>query len=102
MLSKGGFTAAVAAKDGNKAPLLNIQIQVLKYGDAGRVIHARIGIRQMFCRNCGTQSIILPNQGVHLPVEPQGNIMPVDLTGRPNSPTCVGPPCFSPNTTSEA
>ena len=101
MLRQGGFAAAIGTQNRDKCTFLDLKVQVLKYGDAGRVIHARIAIRQMFNRNCNTHAVS-SHQGVQRPVEPQGSMMPVDFTGRPNSPTWVCPPCFSPNTTSAA
>ena len=53
MLGKGGFSASVTAQNGDKSAFFDLQIQISKYGDAGRVIHARIAVCQMFNRNCG-------------------------------------------------
>ena len=57
-LDKGRFTAAVTAQNGNKTAFFDCEIQILKYGDAGRVIHARIMKRQMFNRNSSTQNCV--------------------------------------------
>ncbi len=91
MLGQGGFSAAVAAENRHKAALLHRQIQVLKYGDAGHVVHARISKRQMF-RFDDFAHTNPPHQGVQRPVEPQGSIRPEAFTGRPSSPTAVEPP----------
>ena len=101
MLGQSGFSAAVAAQNGHKRAFFNGNIQVLKYGNAGRVVHARILICQMFCLYSCIHTHF-SRQGVHLPVAPQGSTRPEAVTGRPNSPTAVLPPWSFPNTTLEA
>ena len=48
MLGKGGFAAAVVAKDCHKAALLNIQVQALKDADRFSFILRRVGEAQLF------------------------------------------------------
>ena len=48
MLGKGGFAAAVVAKDRHKAALLNIQVQALKDSDRFSFVLRRIGEAQLF------------------------------------------------------